>query len=115
MNFDTLLIKPIIGLNEFLVRSPEDAIESHPLGLRHNHPMFDVLLRDLSKNYDGNSSNSIGSQLLAQAVKEECEVSKHLCINYHTFIYRCEELNNMFNSFEFRRKLLRYKTICHQI
>ena len=75
MNFDTLLIKPIIGLNEFLVRSPEDAIESHPLGLRHNHPMFDVLLRDLSKNFDGNSSNSIGNQLLAQAVKEECEVS----------------------------------------
>ena len=74
LNFDTLLIRHIVGLDEFLVRSPEDGIESHPLGIHHNHQMFDALLNLLSKNYDGNSSSCIGSQLLAQTAKEECQV-----------------------------------------
>ena len=75
LNFDTLLIRHVIGLDEFLIRSPDDGIEAHPLGLHHNHQMFDVLLRDLTKNYNENSSSCIGSQMLAQTVKEECQVS----------------------------------------
>lgn len=95
LNFDTLLIRHIMGLDEFLIRSLEDGIESHPIGLHHNHQMFDALLNKL-KHYEGNSSN-IGSQLLTQVAKEECQVEFIKQLEYK----QCRKLPKILPSSDF--------------
>ena len=53
LNFDTLLIKSILGLNSnFLTKCSEDSIEDLPYFLHHKHPLMDDVLSQLSKGFN---------------------------------------------------------------
>ena len=76
LNFDTLLIKSILGLNSnFLTKCSEDSIEDLPYFLHHKHPLMDDVLSQLSKGFNMNVSQSIGRNLITKIVKQECNVS----------------------------------------
>ena len=78
LNFDTLLIKSILGLNSnFLTKCSEDSIEDLPYFLHHKHPLMDDVLSQLSKGFNMNVSQSIGRNLITKIVKQECNVSTY--------------------------------------
>ena len=76
LNFDTLLIKSVLGLNSnFLTKCSEDSIEDQPYFLHHKHPLIDDVISQLSKGFRMNVSQSIGRNLITKIIKEECNVS----------------------------------------
>ena len=78
LNFDTLLIKSILGLNSnFLTKCSEDSIEDLPYFLHHKHPLMDDVLSQLSKGFNMNVSQSIGRNLITKIVKQECDMLGH--------------------------------------
>ena len=75
LNFDILLLKPITSLQQFMTKSSESSIEGQPYNFIHNHPIFEDIMGDLFAKFNGNISQSIGSNLLTNIVKKRCEVS----------------------------------------
>ena len=75
LNFDTLLLKPILSLGQFLIKSNEDTVEHSPFSLSHNHPLLEEVISKLESNFNPNNSQSIGRDLMTMTVKHQCEVS----------------------------------------
>ena len=57
-----------------MVKSSENSIEAQPYNLIHNHPIFENILGDLFTSFKRNMAQSIGSTLLTNVAKKQCEV-----------------------------------------
>ena len=83
MNFDFMPIKSITRMNSnFLSKCSEDSVEAQPYFLHHNHPLIEEILKNLNDNFNPNSSESIGLDLMTKTLKNVCEVDFLKQLNY---------------------------------
>ena len=75
LDFDSLLLKPVTSLGEFLVKISENDLESHPFHFNLNNDFVTELIQNLPVDFNKNNSKSLGSILMTENLKKHCQVS----------------------------------------
>jgi len=74
LTFDTLLLKPISAIGQFLSRCDEEDIDGLPLTLDAKSPLASLAMDSLIKFYNEENPLKLGGSLLKRKLRDNCGV-----------------------------------------